>query len=95
MGHRIEPDDRAEASGCIVDALAAQLVELDRVFHRTVQEAATGTVRHRHEMRLALKAQAQCRTTLRLLLALRCERQAKKKSPILRKRTIENGNTGT
>ena len=79
MEYQIEPDDRAEASGWIIDALAAQLIELDRVFHRTVQEATPDTARHRHETRLALKAQAQCRTTLRLLLALQPERLAKKK----------------
>ena len=55
---------------------SSQALALDRIFSRTVKEAAPGSMRYHEDMRMALKAQAQYRATLKILMALEGERHA-------------------
>ena|SRR5687767_9745805 len=70
MSEPIEADDAV--LGSLISVLADQAFALDRVFTRAVKDAARRDFRsHRHrDMRVALRAQAQCRAAFKVLLAL-------------------------
>jgi hypothetical protein len=83
----IGPDEHAtfESRKQLLDVLAVQLFMLDRAFKDTIAQAVPNSFRLRHDMRLALKAQAQCQASL--------GREGKtKKFAKSSKRTIGNGN---
>jgi len=95
MSDQIEPGQRAavKALRTAMKAFSSQALALNRIFSRTVKDAMPGNLRFHEDMRMALKAQAQYRTTLKTLMALEGERNAEEKSRNSRKRTIENGNS--
>jgi len=68
MSEPIEADDAV--LGRLISVLADQAFALDRVFTRAVKEAARRDFRSHRDMRVALRAQAQCRAAFRILLAL-------------------------
>jgi hypothetical protein len=70
--------------GVVMDIFASQAGALDGIFSRALKEAVPGNFRYRDDMRTALKAQAQCRATLKILLELRAARQAEKISKFAR-----------
>jgi len=55
----------------LADLLAAQAIALDRLFMRAFGDILSGNTRSLRDVSRALKAQAQSRTALRLLRALR------------------------
>jgi hypothetical protein len=90
MSDRIAPDaDAREALGAAVEALAAQAVVLNRMFYRAAGEALSGSVGSHGDLRKALRAQAQCRTTLKILLTLRRAAADAKKSRISTKELLK------
>ena len=68
MSEEIEADDAV--LGSLTSILADQAFALDRVFTRAVKDAARSDVRTHRDMRVALKAQALCRATFKILLTL-------------------------
>jgi len=72
MAERIAPETACpDALGGVTKILTAQAFALDRIFFRAAAEALTlGRGAHYHA-RKALKAQARCRATFKILLALR------------------------
>jgi hypothetical protein len=95
MPQQIDVDDdhnALDAHGHVREALAVQVLTLDRAFKDTIAEAAPNSFRFHHDVRLALKAQAQCRASLRILLALQRDGAGKKKFAKSSERTIETGN---
>jgi hypothetical protein len=71
MSERIEPEtDVRDALGVATKILIAQAFALDRLFFRAAMESAVSGRPHYHA-RKALKAQARCRATFKVLLALR------------------------
>jgi hypothetical protein len=71
MQERIEPEtDVCDALGVATKILIAQAFALDRLFFRAAMESAVSGRPHYHA-RKALKAQARCRATFKVLLALR------------------------
>jgi predicted component of type VI protein secretion system len=71
-----------------------QALVLDEIFNRAVEEAMPGNFSFHRDMRTALKAQAQYRATMKILLALEKERAAgKEKHQNSSKQTIENENS--
>ena len=68
MSEQIEADDAV--LGSLIRVLVDKAFALDRVFTRAVTEAARRDFRSHRDMRVALKAQAQCRATFQVLLAL-------------------------
>ncbi len=61
------------------DRLAAQARELNRVFARAFGDMLRGKTRSLRDIGRALTAQNQCRTLLRLLIALRAAEDSPKK----------------
>src|SRR5688572_26197139 len=64
----------------VADILAGQAAALHCLFMRKFAVIVSNNERSRRDVSRALKAQAQCRTALRLLLALRAAKQSSKKS---------------
>jgi hypothetical protein len=90
----IGPDEHAtfESRKQLLDVLAVQLFMLDRAFKDTIAQAVPNSFRFRHDMRLALKAQAQCQASLKILLRLQHAAAAPEKFAKSSERTIGNGN---
>ena len=101
MSEEVDADDAV--LGSLTRALVDQAFALDRVFTRAVKEAARSGFRSHRHMRLALKAQALCRATIKILLTMQaapssraearplCEGGAAKKLRISNEQTIESG----
>ena len=76
-----DPDELQPCiSGGIADVLVVHIQALNRLFMRAFADIESGTIRSRRDVGRALKAQAQCRMAVRLLLALRAAEQAAEKS---------------
>jgi hypothetical protein len=69
---------------------ASQVLALDVIFNQYAREAAQWKTLSSTPMAMALKAQSQCRATLKTLLSL----ARKKKSRNFDEQTIANGNCG-
>ena len=78
MSELIERDSRAAA--LLAETLARQAAALHIVFMRTVADVLSNKERSMRDVSRALKAQAQCRIALRLLLKLRAVEESQKKS---------------
>jgi hypothetical protein len=72
--------DVSDSLRAAATVFAGQARALDEVFASSLKKAAEGLYRSNESMRTALKAQAQCRSTLKILLALEAEIAAEKKS---------------
>ena len=91
MAEQIERSaNQQETLAMLAEVLARQAVALDQVFKRAVADALRPGVGSHHDARKALKAQAQCRHTLRILRAVRVASAAKKLSNPS-EQTIESG----
>jgi hypothetical protein len=82
----LEPIEDVPNLAALAEVLAAQVHGLNRVFTRAVQDMLLGKTRSFRDVGRALKAQDQCRTAFRVLLALRAAMEMQKKS---RNRTDE------
>ena len=91
MSERIAPDAGHDPLSAAVEALAAQAVVLNRMFCRAAKEALSGSLGSHRALRKALKAQARCRTTVKILLALRRAARGAEKFSNSNEQTIENG----
>jgi hypothetical protein len=90
MSDRIEPRGRAgNELERVTKVLVAQAFALDDMFYRAAKEAFSTDDTSYYYARKALKAQARCRATLKVLLALR-KGAAAKKIPNLNGGTIQN-----
>lgn len=69
-----------------IKALTAQVFALDRIFFRATKSAVSDQPHSLYDARKALTAQARCRTTIKILLALRA---AAEKSQNSSERTIQ------
>ena len=89
MPERLETAETArETLDLVTRVLVAQAVALDEMFYRVAKEAfSTEDISYYHA-RTALKAQARCRATFKVLLALR-KGWAAKKFPNLNEETIQ------
>jgi hypothetical protein len=74
----------------LADLLAAQAIALDRLFMRAFGDILSGNARSLRDVRRALKAQAQSRTALRLLRALRAAEPKKTRNRTNRLLNEEN-----
>lgn len=96
MSEQIEPKRAlAKAVRNASKVASNQALALDEIFNRAVKSAAPGDLRFHDDMRMALKAQAQYRAILKILLALEKERTEQEKSRNSNERTIESGNPPT
>ena len=77
-----------DALGRVTRVLVAQAVALDEMFYRAAREAFSAEDISYYHARKALKAQARCRATFKVLLALR-KRGSAEKFPNLSERTIQ------
>jgi hypothetical protein len=75
----------------IESALAGQALALDVIFDQFARRSARGDLLFHDPMKMALRAQSQCRVTFKNLIALK-NPDASRNS---RKRTIENGKLQT
>jgi len=88
MSQGIESDKSAcGALGVVTEALAAQASALNRLFFRAAAAAMSADPRSHHHARKPLKAQARCRATVKVLMALRAAAGATQK--------FSNSNEGT
>jgi hypothetical protein len=82
-----EPIEREpRAAAVMAETLAVQAAALHCLFMRTFADVLSNKERSLRNVSRALKAQAQCRTALRLLIKLRAAEQSQKKT---RNRTNE------
>src|SRR5262245_23765160 len=103
MPDEIQPTD-ADPAAVLAGIFIDQALALDRVFKRAFVESLRKGARHPHrDIRRALKAQAQCHRTFKILIALKAaaarqandsarsskRRDAAKKFSLLNKATIE------
>jgi hypothetical protein len=71
-----------------------QALALDRIFNRAVSDAEPGGLSFHQDMRMALRAQAQYRATLKLLLALEgAEAACRADAPFARRRDEKSRNS--
>jgi hypothetical protein len=82
------PESAPDAPDRVTRLLVAQAFALDEMFFRAAKEAFSTEVCSYYHARKALKAQARCRATLNVLLALRKKGSAEKFSD-LSERTIQ------
>ena len=76
-----EPPDRdPDPAAAMADILAGHAAALHGLFMRKFADIVSNNERSRRDVSRALKAQAQCRIALKLLLALRAAKQSSKKS---------------
>ena len=75
-----EPIGTEPQTNAMAETLAGQAAALHGLFTRTFGDVLSNKVRSHRDVGRALKAQAQCRTALKLLSALRKAEQALKKS---------------
>jgi hypothetical protein len=82
MSEQIEPDQHSvpAALRSAADVFSHQAQALDRVFNDSLKKATEGGFRSNEQVRTALKAQAHCRSTFKLLLAMEEAIAAEKKS---------------
>jgi hypothetical protein len=82
MENLLDRTETAEALrdtlGVVTRALVAQAFALDDMFYRAAREAFSTEPPSYHHARTALRAQARCRATVNVLLALRAARAAGK-----------------
>ena len=94
MSKQIEPKRALAKAVRIASKMASnQALALDEIFTQAVKSAGPGDLRFHEDMRMALKAQAQYRATLKILLALEKERTEQEKSRNSSKQTIESGDS--
>lgn len=74
----MEPIEDDLHLAALKDRLAAQAADLHRVFARAFRDVLLSKTRSYRDVGRALKAQNQCRITLRLLLQLSAAEQAAK-----------------
>jgi hypothetical protein len=90
--------DQPAAAGTLraaVKAFSSQAVALNRLFSRTLKRAVPDNPRFHQDMRVALRAQAQYRATLKMLLELEDAHDADEKTRISRKQTIGEWNSAS
>ena len=89
-----EPNQRAAAAALRVamKAFSSQAVALNRLFSSTGKRAVPDSTRFHQDMRMALRAQAQYRATLKILPELNDERDADEKTRKSSEHTIGGGN---
>ena len=93
MSDRIQlPSSAGDEVDRVTKVLVAQVFALDEMFYRAAKEAFSTEDISYYQARKALKAQARCRATLKVLLALR-KRGIAEKFPNLSERTIQNNKT--
>ena len=95
MPDQTAPDAEHEALGRMLDIFADQATVLDRIFYRAAKDGFSGSPRTHRDIRKALKAQGLCRTTFKVLFALRAAEEASKKISNSNVRTIESGKSPT
>jgi hypothetical protein len=70
MSEQIEPDEPRDSLRSAAGIFSHQAQALDWVFNDSLKKATEGGFRSHEQMRTALKAQAQCRATFKILLAM-------------------------
>ena len=89
-----EPIDRdPHAAAVLAVVLAGHAAALDRLFARTFADILSNKIRSLRDVSRALTAQAQCRTALRLLHALRALERAREKSRNRTNRLLQEDNS--
>jgi hypothetical protein len=89
MSERIESKTASgDPLGVVTKVLTAQAFLLDRLFFRAARDAAVNGLSHRL-MNKALKAQARCRATFKILLALQTTARRSEKFSNLTEGTIQ------
>jgi hypothetical protein len=82
MSEQIEPDQHPvpDTLRSAAGIFSHQAQALDWVFNDSLKKATEGGFRSNDQMRTALRAQAQCRATFKILLAMEEAIAAEKKS---------------
>jgi hypothetical protein len=92
---QIESKPRAKALKNAMKMMSNQVLTLDGIFSRMVKQATPATMGFHQDMRTALKAQAQYRATLKILLALEAAGKGEEKTQNSREQTIAEGDPPT
>jgi hypothetical protein len=85
------PRDRRQRLSALEAVCASQMLALDVIFNEFAREAAKWKSLSQPSMKMALRAQSQCRATLKTLASLSGQKTAQKKSQNFDEQTIESG----